>query len=448
MSAMRRLLIWVVAASLVFAGEARAQSLSMLRDAEIEDILRTYETPIYTVAGLDIASLHIYLVNDPALNSFVAGGQNLFMNTGTIMRSESPNQLVGIMAHETGHIAGGHIARSEDAMRKATYAGLAALVLGIALAAVSGGVGGAALLGAQGVAERSWLQYSTEQEARADQAALSFLDRTHQSARGLLQFFEILQTEMFLSGQHEDPYLKTHPLTAQRIDYVRDHVNKSPYSNAPDPPAWIEMHKRMKAKLVGFLDAPQNTLNHYPESDHSVPARYARAIALYRIPDLNRAVPAIDSLLHDFPNDPYFWELKGQMMFENGRIAEAVAPYTQAVKLAPTSMLLRLELSQVQLETDDPKLVPVARRNLEEVTRYEVQNAEAWRLLGIAYGKAGNMGMMALALAEQGASSGNYKMAREQGQRALQALPAGPARQRAQDIADEAKREIDDKGSH
>ena len=430
---------------MAFSGVARAQSCwSMLRDAEIEDILRTYETPVYRAAGLDPQSLHIYLVNDMELNSFVAGGQNIFMNAGTIIRSSSPNQLIGIMAHETGHIAGGHIARSEDAMRKAGYAGVAALVLGLALAAVTGGVGAVALLGAQGVAERTWLQYSIEQEARADQAALSFLDRTHQSAKGLLQFFEILQQEMFLSGQHEDPYLRTHPLTAQRVDYVREHVKNSPYSDNPDPPAWIELHKVMKAKLAGFLDDPQQTLNTYSESDKSIAARYARAIAYYRIPDLNRALPAVDSLIRDYPKDPYFQELKGQMLFENGRVAEAVGPYDQAVKLDPTSMLLRLELSQVQfLEAGDPKLVPVALRNLEEVVRDEVQNSEAWRLLAIAYGKSNNMGMMALALAEQGSSNGNYPTARQQSQRALQLLPAGPARQRAQDIADEAKREID-----
>ena len=439
----RRVLVWAAAASLALAGEARAQNLQMLRDAEIESILLTYETPVARAAGLDPSSLHIYLINDQQLNSFVAGGQNIFMNTGTINRSSTPNQLVGIMAHETGHIAGGHIARSEDAMRKAGYAGIAAAVLGIALAALSGGMGAPAILAAEGVAERTWLKFSVEQEARADQAALTFLDRTHQSAKGLLQFFEILQQELFLSGQHEDPYLRTHPLTAQRVDYVREHVAKSPYSNNPDPPDWIELYKRMKAKLAGFLDAPQQTLDTYKADDKSVSARYARAIAYYRIPDLAHAVPAVDALIRDYPNDPYFQELKGQMLFENGRIAEAVGPYTQSVKLDPSSTLLKIELAQVQLETGDAKLLPIAQRNLEEVTRIEVQNAEAWRLLAIAYGKNNNMGQMALALAEQGASSGNYKDARQQAQRAMQILPRGPARQRAQDIADEAKRQID-----
>jgi predicted Zn-dependent protease len=431
------------ALALLLVNQARAQDLQMLRDAEIETDLRTFETPVYRAAGLDLDALHIYLINDPALNSFVAGGQNIFMNTGTLMRAETPNQIVGIMAHETGHIAGGHIARSEDAMRKASYEGIAAMVLGIALAAVTGGAGGAALLGASGVAERAWLRYSIEQEARADQAALSFLDRTHQSAKGLLQFFEILQQQEFLTGQREIPYLRTHPLTDQRIDYVREHVRNSPYSDNADPPEWVAMLKRVKVKLEGFLQAPEQTLTEYPTSDQSLTARYARAIAYYRIPDLGHALPEVDALIRDYPSDPYFAELKGQMLFENGRIADAVGPYTQASKLDPTSMLLRTELAQVQLETNDPALVPIARAHLEEVTRYEIQNAEAWRLLAIAYGRGNNMGLMALALAEQGASSGNNDMARGQALHAMQLLPAGPARQRAQDIADEAKRAAD-----
>jgi predicted Zn-dependent protease len=435
----------IVAASvgILLAGTARAQDFQMLRDAEIETDLTAFETPVYRTAGMDPSALHIYLVNDQGLNSFVAGGQNIFMNIGTIMRAETPNQLIGIMAHETGHIAGGHIVRSEDAMRKAMYEGLAALALGVALAAATGGAGGAAILGAAGVPERAWLQYSVEQEARADQAGLAFLDRTHQSAKGLLDFFEILQQQEFLTGQREIPYLRTHPLTEQRIEYVREHVNNSPYKNNVDPPAFITMLSRMKAKLAGFLQDPQATLNQYPETDQSLTARYARAIAYYRMPDLAHALPAIDGLIHDYPDDPYFAELKGQMLFENGRIADAVEPYRVASKLDPTSMLLRTELAQVEIETENPKLLARARIDLEEVTRHEVQNSSAWRLLAIAYGRSNNMGMASLALAEQGASNGDYDMARHEAMKAAKLLPPGPARQRAQDIADEARREKD-----
>jgi predicted Zn-dependent protease len=434
-----------LAVCLLLTHEARADGLALLRDAEIETDLRTFETPVYRAAGLDLAALHIYLVNDMQLNSFVGGGQNIFMNVGTIMRAETPNQLVGIMAHETGHIAGGHIARSEDALAKAMFEGLAAMAASIGMAVLSRGQGAATIVGASAVSERAWLKFSIEQEARADQAAMFFLDRTHQSARGLLQFFEILQQQEFLTGQEEIPYLQTHPLTSERIEYLRDHVDRSPYSNNADPPAWVDMLKRMKAKLAGFLQPPDQTLSQYPATDKSLPARYARAIAEYRIPDLAQSVPAIDDLIRDYPTDPYFRELKGQMLFENGHVGEAVGPYQKAVALYPASDLLRIELAQVQLETEDPALVTPARQNLERVVEFDVENPEAWRLLAIAYGRGNNIPMATLALAEQSIATGDNKTAEAQARRAVRLLPAGPQRQRASDIAAEAKRDIDDK---
>lgn len=433
---------------MVFGRQAGAHEdadggVTILRDAEIENIIRTYATPIFNAAGLDPAAVHVYIVADPTLNSFVAGGQNLFLNSGTILRSETPNQLVGIMAHETGHIAGGHLARTDEALRHATIQSIAALVIGAAAAAASGngGAAAAAILGGTATAQRSFLQFSITQEASADQAALKFLDLTGQSARGLLQFFEILQQDELLSGAHQDPWVRTHPLTQQRVEYVREHVLHSRFSDVTDPPAWIEMHKRMKAKLAAFLGEPSAVLAGIHSGDSSLPARYARAIAYYRIPDLKRAVPEIDGLIEDHPDDPYFHELKGQMLFENGRVAEAVGPYEQAVKLDPKSALLRIELAQVQLETNDPALVPRALAHLNEAVRFEDRNPDAWRFLAIAYGRSGNIGMMALALAEEGIADGDYTQARQQASRAAKQLPPGPAKQRALDIQDEAKRQ-------
>jgi predicted Zn-dependent protease len=442
-SMVSRALCVVLASSAFLAGSAQAQNISIVRDAEMESIIRTYAKPIWGAAGLDATAVHVYIVADPTLNSFVAGGQNLFMNSGTILRSESPNQLIGIMAHETGHIAGGHLARTDEALHNATIENIIALVVGAAAAAASGngGVAAAAALGGSAAAQRSFLQFSITQEASADQAALTFLDRTHQSARGLLQFFEILEQQELLSAAHQDPWMRTHPLTAQRVDYVREHVLHSPYSDVPDPPAWVEMHKRMKAKLAAFLGSPQQVLAAIKPDDNTVPARYARAIAYYRIPELDKALPAIDGLIRDYPNDPYFHELKGQMLFENGRVAEAVAPYEQAVRLEPQSALLRVEAAQVQLETDDQALVPRALANLNDAVRFEDRNPDAWRFLAIAYGRSNNMGMMALALAEEGVADGDYQQARQQAMRAAKLLPPGPARQRALDIEGEAKRE-------
>ena len=429
--------------ALLASSRAWAADVGYIRDAEIESTLRIFYTPILQAAGLEPAAVHIYIVNDPTLNSFVAGGQNIFINTGTIMRSETPNQLIGIVAHETGHIAGGHLIRSEEAMKSATIKTIIAMVLGAGAAAASHnpGAAGAAMIGAEGVGLRSFLSFSVAQEANADQAALRFLDKTHQSARGLLDFFQILEGQEVLSGMHQAPYLRTHPLTTQRIEYVRQHVEQSPYSNVADSSAWVELHKRMKAKLIAFLYPPSQALPQFPETDMSVSARYGRAIAYYRIPELKKALDLIDGLIRQEPNNPYFHELKGQMLFENGRVAEAVAPYRDAVRLAPDVALLRVEVAQVEIETGDRSLNSDALTNLKSAAQYENRNADTWHFLAIAYGRAGDMGNTALCLAEEAMANGDKAQAKGQAQRALKLLPAGSqGRLRAEDIQMEAER--------
>jgi predicted Zn-dependent protease len=423
---------------------ARAQSIAFLRDAEIENTLRTFATPIWKAAGLDPQAIHIYIVNDPTLNSFVAGGQNLFMNTGTILRSSSPNQIIGVMAHETGHIAGGHLARSTQAMKNAMIESIIGMVLGgAATIAGHGNAGPGGLMAGMTVGQRAFTQFSITQEASADQAGLRFLDRTHQSARGLLEFFQILQQEEFLSAAHQDPYLQTHPLTDERVNYVREHVLHSPYADTKDSPELLALNDIMKAKLNAFLGAPSQVLAQLKPGDTSEATRYARAIAYYRIPDLKNALPIIDGLIRDFPNNPYYNELKGQMLFENGRVMEAVAPYERAVQISPNEPLLNIELAQVQLETNDPKMVPKAMSELNSALRVESDNAEAWRFLAVAHGRSGNIGMAALSLAEQNMANGNYKQAGIEAVRAQKLLPSGPQRQRAQDIQGDAKRNLD-----
>lgn len=413
-----------------------------IRDAEIESTLRLFYTPIFKAAGLDPSAVHVYIINDPQLNSFVAGGQNVFIYTGTIMRSESPNQLVGIVAHETGHIAGGHLIRTEEALHNASIENIIAMVVGAAAGAAGHNVG-AGVLGAEGVGTRSFLAFSVAQEATADQAALNFLDKTHQSARGLLQFFQILQGTELLTGIHETPYLRTHPLTSQRVDYIRNHVEHSPYSDVPDPPEWVELHKRMKAKLIAFLDAPSESLRLYPPSDTSIAGRYARAIAEYRIPDVKKAVADMDGLIRDEPRNPYFQEMKGQILFENGHVREALEPYREAVRLAPDVALLKVELGQVEIETEDPALLKEALANLRSASIYENRNPDVWHFLAVAYGRSGDMGSAALALAEESMANGDAKSALGQADRALHLLPFGsPGQLRAQDIKFEAERAV------
>ena len=438
-----RILCIVFALCTALMPRAHAQdSISFLRDAEMEHTLRVWMTPIWKAAGLDPDAVHVFVINDPTLNSFVAGGQNIFLNSGTIMRAGSPNQLIGIMAHETGHIAGGHLARKTQIMKNAMIESIIGMVLGGAASALGhGNAGGAGVLAGADVGQRAFLANSVTIEASADQAALRYLDRTHELARGLLEFFEILQQEEFLSAMRRDPYLTDHPLTEERVNYLREHVAQSPYSNAKDPPEWVAQFNLIKAKLGAFLGAPSQVLAAYQPNENSEPARYARAIAYYRIPDLKNAIPTIDGLIKDFPNNPYYDELKGQMLFENGRVADAVAPYQRAVQIAPNEPLLNIELAQVQLETNDPKYLASAKSELNNALQGESDNPDAWRSLAIVYGRSGDIGMAALALAEQNMAQGNYRQAVGQAQRAQQLLPPGPQRQRAQDLLAEAKRQ-------
>jgi len=410
--------------------------LSYIRDAEIESTLRTFYNPIFKAAGLNPAAVHVYIVNDPEINSFVAGGQNVFINTGTIMRSETPNQLVGIVAHETGHIADGHLVRFDQAMHDASIESIIAMAVGAGAAILAHGsnAAGAALAAGENVGLQKFLNFSVAQEASADRAGLRFLDATHQSARGLLQFFEILQQDERLSGIEEIPYLRTHPLTSERIETMREHVQNSPYSNNPDPPDWIELHKRMKAKLIAFLQPPADVLQRYPASDTSIAARYADAIAYYRIPELNKALTLINGLIAAEPRNPYFEEFKGQMLFENGHVQEAVEPYQKAVALVPDVALLRVELAQVELETQDPALARDALVNLKNADIYENENPDLWRYMAIAYGRLGDKGETALAQAEQAMAEGDQQMAKHEAADAVRLLPPGPSRLRAEDL--------------
>jgi predicted Zn-dependent protease len=421
------------------AHQAAAADKSGVRDTEIENDIRTLASPIWRAAGLDPKDVGIYLIHDNALNSFVAGGQAIFINTGLILKVETPNQLIGVIAHETGHITGGHILTSKEAMRNASIETIIAMVLGAAAAVA--GHSGAPLLGAQGVGERSFMRFSIAQEATADHAALNFLDRACQSSRGLMKFFEILQTTEMLSGDHQDPWVRTHPLTAQRTQYLRDHVAQARCSNAADPPGSVELLRRIKLKLRAFFDPPSATLAAYPVGDTSVLARYARAIAYYRMPNLDKALPEIDGLIRDFPSDPYYRELRGQMLFENGRIREAIRPYEDSVRLAPSAALLRIALSQAYIETGDPVLNKRAIAYLNDASREEGRDSQVWHFLAVAYGRDNQMGMAALSLAEQALANGKKKDAMQQATRAKQLLARNTAAfARAEDIHREADR--------
>ena len=436
----RRIFPLILVLALVFAWAAPAQAqrppISLIRDAEIESTIKAFAKPLLEVAGIPAESVRIYIVNDDALNAFVAGGMNVFVHTGLIQKADGPDGLIGVLAHEIGHIAGGHLVRAPEALENVGIEALISYILGAAvIVAGQGRAGGAIIATGTGIAQSSLFRYSRAQEQSADQAGVSYLDATGQSARGLLSTFEVLKKQELLVSTRQSPYLRTHPLTDDRVEFVRNHLATSRFTDAPARPEFVAMYDRMVAKLDGFLDPPGHTLKKYPESDSSERASYARAVAYHKLADLPHALAELDALLAAHPDDPYFHELKGQVLFEYGRVGEAIPAYERAVALLPDEPQLRIGLAQAQIETNDPALNAVALGHLRRAVLSERTNAIAWRYLGIAYGRAGEFGQSSLALAEEALLRGNKADVLFHTERAEQILPEGsPGWLRLQDL--------------
>ena len=428
---------------LLMPAQADAKGIRLIRDAEIENIIRAYATPLFQAAGFSPRSIDVYLVRDRELNAFVTSGLNMFIHTGLLVRSEDPSQVIGVIAHETGHLAAGHTATRGQAAERAQTGLIASYVIGLAAALATGRpeLATAAISGGKDIAIKGLLSYTRGQEAAADQAAVRLLEGTGQSPRGLLEFLRILGGQEVLLSSSQDPYLRSHPLTRDRVNFLEDQLRRSPHASAPPRRGFAQMHARMRAKLIAFLQPAEQVMRHYPESDTSLPARYARAILYFQKADLDGAIPRMEALIAEYPDDPYFHELKGQMLFEHGRLAEALPAYETAVRLLPDSPQIRLSLAQVQVELNDPALDQASLHNLALAMRYEPNNAFAWRLSAIIHGRRGDVGMTALALAESALARGKAPDARQQAVRAQKILAEGsPGWLRAADIEQLAAR--------
>jgi predicted Zn-dependent protease len=354
-----------------------------------------------------------------------------------LIKTKGAAEAIGVIAHETGHIAGGHLTRFSDRIKTSNTAARVSTLLGAltAIATGSGGAGAAVIQGGQGLALGNLLSYSRTQESAADQAALSYLERTRQSAKGLQNFLTTMENQEFLTTNNQDPYMRTHPVTRDRLRTVEQHLKTSRFSDAQALPKFEDMHRRMVAKLIGFIAQPLTVLRTYPENTTSITHRYARAIAYYRYGALDKALPLIDGLISDEPKNPYFHELKGQMLFENGRIAESLAPNVEAVRLAPEEPLLRLGLARSQLESNTPPLTKAAIQSLLLVTADDPEYVFAWKQLAVAYGRDGQLGLAALAQAEAALLRRRKKEALSHAARAEKRLKKGStAWVRLQDI--------------
>lgn len=410
---------------------------SLVRDAEIEHTLRVYADPIFKASGLSPSSIHMYIVNDSAINAFVMGGSNIFVNTGLITTSATPDMLIGVLAHETGHISGGHLVRTSDEFENAQLRAMMGYLLGAAAMAGGAGEVGAAVMSAnEHMTMRGLYSFTRANEQAADQAALRVLDELGISANGMQELFEILRKQEYRKvGGDADPYTRTHPLSKERITHIRNHVKSSGIPVGQVPAGYKALHERMLGKLEGFLDAPDRVMTRYPESDTSVRARYARAVAHHREIETAEALAEMDALLASAPQDPYFHELKGQILFESGRLEPAQASYQKAVDLLPDAPLIRTELGRVLIAREDAALLPTAIRHLEYATSKDKRNPQAWRLLATAYGRDGRLGQSHLALAEEALILNKPDDALQQLEIANQHIEIGSTAQlRAQDL--------------
>ena len=417
--------------------------VNVIRDTEIEELLRDYMRPILKTAGLGKQNIEVVLIGDRNFNAFVADGRRIFVNTGALSDSTTPNQIIGVLAHETGHIAGGHLARLRDQIAKAQTASIVAMLLaagGIAAGAASGAsnigeIAPGLVMAPQEIIRRTLLSYVRSQEESADRAAVTFLNSTGQSAKGMLETFQRFASDTLFLSSRVDPYQLSHPMPRERIASLEELAGKSPYFNKKDPAQLQFRHDMMRAKLSGFTDRPDAVLRRYPSTNASLPARYARAISAYRYGNVRNAIAQIDALISEQPNNPYFHELKGQALLESAHAREAIAPLRRAVALSNGSALIRMMLGQALVQSGDKAFAEEAVRELRQGLAKEPNASLGYRQLAIALGRKGDMPNADLASAFASFNEGDFKTARQLAARAQKRFPNGsPGWLKADDI--------------
>jgi predicted Zn-dependent protease len=424
----------LIAASAPASAQSAPPGLPLIRDAEIEQLLRDYTAPILRAAGLGQQNVQVVLINARAFNAFVMDGRRIFVNVGALYDSKTPNEIIGVLAHEAGHIAGGHLSRLREQLATAQTASIIALLLGagaIAAGAAVGGnnnigqVGAAAMQAPQEMIRRSLLSYQRAQEESADRAAIKFLNATGQSAKGMHTTFRRFADDMMMIASRVDPYQQSHPMPRERVAALDELVKTNPYWDKLDPPELQLRHDMMRAKLAGFLERQDSITRRYPPSDTSLPARYARAIAAHRFGGLVSATAQIDALIQTQPNNPYFHELKGQSLMEGARPAEAIAPLRRAAALAPNATLIRIMLGQALVATGDQRYADEAIALLRVAMQREPDAPDVYAQLAMAYGRKGNYAEADLASAQAALARGDTKTARELAARAKTRFPTG-----------------------
>ncbi|MDB5484951.1 MAG: family peptidase [Tardiphaga sp.] len=428
-----------------FAQAQENKGPRLLRDTEIEQLLRDYTRPILRAAGLEKQNIQIVIINDSSFNAFVADGRRIFVNYGALTKSETPNQLIGVLAHETGHLAGGHLSKIREQLAQAQTQMIIAMLLG-AGAVVAGSRGGnsntglgnagmAAVMGPQEMIRRNLLSYQRQQEENADRAGVKFLTATQQSPKGMYETFKRFSSESLFAAAGSDPYQMSHPMPSERVAALEVFAKASPYWDKKDDAALQLRHDMMRAKTAGFMERPDTVARRYPSHIDTLPARYARAISAYLHGDLRNAVALIDALIQTQPANPYFYELKGQAFLERGRPADAVAPLRKAVQLANNAPLIEMLLGQALVASDNRATTDEAIAILRSAVARETEAPLGYTQLAMAYGRKGDLAQADLASAQAAYLRGDNKTARDLASRAKTRFAIGtPGWVKADDI--------------
>ena len=395
----------------------KAQNIRLIQDAEIELYIREWVEPILKVAGLSPNSVNIYIVNDNTINAFVAGGQNIFINTGLILAAKEVNALIGVLAHEVGHISGGHLNRTVNSMKRAQETVTIATIITAGLMAASKVAGldtpaGLAKLATLGpsIAERNFYKHTRQNEKYADAAAIEYMTAVNRSCIPLTDLLKTLGKQELLHENRQDPYLRTHPISRDRISDIMEATKNINIDKSENLILDEIKFKRIVAKIIAFTNTPGKTLLLYPKSSSQIDAKYARAIAYLRLPDLDKGIKEIKELINLDKNDPFFPEVLGQMLFENGQIFQSIEQLKISAQLLPNNPYILLSLARSQVEYGENKENNDAINNLKKVLEIIPKNIAAWKLLSIAEARNNNIGLAQLASAEAYFLLGQYDL--------------------------------------
>ncbi len=437
----------LAALALIHLTAQPALAQSILRDAETEALFEEMSAPLIRAAGLNPRNVKVVMIGDKEVNAFVAGGQYVYVHSGLIVAADNVNEVQGVIAHELGHVAGGHVIRINEGAKAATGITLLSLLLGAAAIAAGAGDAGAGIMAAgQQAALGKFLAFSRTQESSADQAGRTYLAKSGISGRGLITFFKKLQNiEFRLAIPQDDSYARTHPLSGERVAILDEQVRADPAYGKPSDPVLEAKFQRVKAKLKGYVNEPSQTLIDYPESNTTVPARYARAYAWHRSAYPDKALAETETLLKAVPGDPYFLELKGQILLESGRPAEALPILREAVAKTNAQPLISALFGHALIATEQDANFPEAARVLRAAVAKDNENPFAWYQLGVVFDRQGDSARAAMASAERYHLEGRPKLALANAELAVRNLPQGtPDWIRAQDIALVSKTAVDE----